>query len=100
MTSRFPRISTEGAERELYRLVPKVNLQVLEACSGVQLSQHGDGCHRVCTMHQYQVRLADGMGQLQQISDLPMGCGFLRCRELRWITHHPQDVELAQTIDV
>ena len=62
MTGCSPRISAEGAERELYRLVPKVDLQALEACSGVQLSQHGYGCHRVRTMHQYQVRPADGMG--------------------------------------
>ena len=51
-------------------------------------------------MRQYQVRLANGTGQLQQISDLPMGCGLLRCRELRWITHHPQDVESAQIVNV
>ena len=51
-------------------------------------------------MHQYQVGLADGMGQLQQISDLPVGCRLPRCGELGWITHHPQDVELAQIVDV
>ena len=51
-------------------------------------------------MCQYQVGLADGMGQLQQISDLPAGCRFPGCRKLRWITCHPQDVELAQIIDV
>ena len=51
-------------------------------------------------MRQYQVGRANGMGQLQQISDLPMGHGFLGCGELGWITCHPQDVELAQIVDV
>ena len=59
-----PRISAEGAERELYRLVPKVDLQAPEAYGSVLLSQHGDGCHRVHTMRQYQVRPANGTGQL------------------------------------
>ena len=51
-------------------------------------------------MHQNQVRPAYGMGQLQQISDLPMGHGLLRGGELGWITHHPQGVESAQIINV
>ena len=51
-------------------------------------------------MHQNQVRLANNMGRLQQISDLPMGHRLLRCRELGWITHHPQDVEPAQIVNV
>ena len=51
-------------------------------------------------MCQNQVRLADGTGRLQQISDLPAGHGLLRCGELGWITHHPQDVELAQIVNV
>ena len=51
-------------------------------------------------MRQNQVRPADGAGQFQQISDLPMGCRLPRCGELGWITHHPQDVELAQIVNV
>ena len=51
-------------------------------------------------MHQNQVRPAYGAGQLQQISDLPTGCGLPRGGELRWITHHPQGVESAQIINV
>ena len=51
-------------------------------------------------MHQDHVGLAYGMGRLQQVSNMPMGCWFLRCRELWWVTGHPQDVELAQVIDV
>ena len=51
-------------------------------------------------MCQYQVRPADGVGQLQQISDLPTGCRLPRCGQLRWITHHPQDVESAQIVNV
>ena len=51
-------------------------------------------------MHQNQVRPAYGMSQLEQILDLPMGHRFLRGRELGWITHHPQDVEPAQIINV
>ena len=51
-------------------------------------------------MCQYQVRLADGAGRLQQISDLPVGCGLLRCGELRWVTLHSQDVESAQIVNV
>ena len=51
-------------------------------------------------MCQNQVRPADGMGQLQQTSDLPTGCGLLRCRELGWVTRYPQDVESAQIVNV
>ena len=51
-------------------------------------------------MRQNQVRPADGTGRFQQISDLPAGCGLLRCGELGWITHHPQNVESAQIVNV
>ena len=51
-------------------------------------------------MHQNQVRLAYGAGQLQQISDLPMGHGLLWGGELRWITRCPKGVELTQIINV
>ena len=50
--------------------------------------------------HIFQVGPADGIGQLQQISDLPTGHGFLGCGELGWITCHPQDVQPAQIVDV
>ena len=51
-------------------------------------------------MHQNQVRPAYGVGQLQQISDLPMGCGLPRCGELGWITRRTQDVEPTQIVNV
>ena len=51
-------------------------------------------------MPQNQVRLAYGMGQLQQILDLPTGHGLLRGGELGWITCCPQGVESAQIMNV
>ena len=38
--------------------------------------------------------------RVEHASDLPMGGRLLRCGELRWITHHPQDVEPSQIVDV
>ena len=35
----FPRISAEGAEGQLDRLVPQVDLQSPQACGGVELSK-------------------------------------------------------------
>ena len=40
------------------------------------------------------------MGQLQQISDLPVGHRLPKGGEVRWITHRPQGVELAQIVNV
>ena len=51
-------------------------------------------------MRHDQIRPPYGMGRFQQIMDLSMSRGLPRGRELRWITHHPEGIELAQIVEV
>ena len=66
----------------------------------MQFAQHRDGCYRIGTVHQDQVRSAYGAGLFQQVPDLAMGKWFPGCWELWQITSQPQGIEAAQVIKV
>ena len=66
----------------------------------MQFPQHRDSHYRIGTVCQDQVRLADGVGQFQQVPDLAAGGWFPGRGELWQIASHPQGIEVAQVIDV